>query len=232
MRVVSLLASFLILGWLSFCSTGNQDNTRTDSITDELADSAQHGLNVSASNHAPSDSSWCAELLENVMRFDTFTARGNFIRHYLDSLESVFVVWGSQALGTIDTMIDQGGNGTWTFPCAAYYGETERYIVLNSYGKGYMHVWLLPLNRRDTVVYISSVMALDIEKNLVLTGVSADELMLTNFTNGKQTLFRPESIREGTYGIHEIDSVSFREDAVYLEWRGDDGKNHSMVQAL
>lgn len=199
-----------------------------DSCRNEIAaDSVQNSL-LHYSGGDAFDSTYYAGFFAQVKRYDTVTPNGNFVRHFADSMDQVFIVWGTPSGEIIDTMLDEGGG--WSGPCSNYVGETDKYLLINATGHGYMHVWLLPLHKTDSVSYFVGVIDFDISKNLILS--SPGGLMLTNFATGKQVRFTPESLHAGMYGIYEIDSLSFRKDAVYLEWQGEDDKHHTLVQRL
>lgn len=232
---------FSILFCLGGCGNGNEgagsidgSQTRMDSLQNAaMEDSIQRQLNVGEGDAAQPlfDSATHAQLIRNVLTYDTITANGNFVKHFVDSAENIFIIWGSKTTGVIDTIVDESGG--WGKNCASYGGENDQYLALMKYGKGLMHVYLLPLHKRDTVMYFYTVVAFDMKQNLMFMDEDGNEkFTLENFVSHKKTTFLLTSVPRITYSIPIFDSIGFRKDAVYLEWQGEDEKKHSQLQKL
>lgn len=230
-----LVCIIFVLGLVA-CSgdPGSSESSYAQLVEDScvhalMADSVQKAETYKSAN-ASNDSIYLHELLVKVRSYDTITPKGNFIRHYVDSIEQIYIYWGTATGQIIDTMLDEGGGFLWG-SCSEYIGETDKYLVINSFGKGYKHVWLLPLNKSDTVTYFEGgVIDLDIDKNLVLS--TPGGLMLTNIATGKYVQFMPKTLQSGMYGLYEIYNIEFRTNAVYFEWTDDRGKVCSHLQKL
>lgn len=224
--------------FIDLCSCGNPSGTSSRDSTganDSLRqaafwDSVQKDMDYNRDETSVIDSTERAALDAALLKYDTITSNDNFIKYFADSIEDVYITWGTKSNGIVDTVFDEDAGGYYG-PCSTYYGETDKYLLVKSYGHGYMHVTMLPLNSNDTVCRYEGVIALDASRNLILTTTDDGALMLTNFSNEKHKVFMPESIPMGMYGIYEIDSISFRKDAVYLEWEGEQGKE-TLLQKL
>ena len=193
----------------------------------QKADSVQRQLFTSPDDiyNEPVDSLECAHFLEEIYSYDTVTANGSFIKHFTDADENIYVYWGTNSGEIIDTMIDQGGG--WGRYCAEYGGEGEGYLMLSATGKGLMNLWLLPLDREDTVQYYHSVVKLDLTLGLILLSEEDDNFTLVNFYSGHHKQVTLPEIERTAYSIPLFEEIKFQYEKVVLKWSDEDGMTYA-----
>ncbi len=129
-------------------------------------DSSANKLNEESSHENPV--ALRKQYLDDIKKYDTLTARGNYLHYSLDSMNNVLITWGNFKTGDIGTREDENLFGICLpsrFDC-----EWKNYVgIAYACNCHYTEMNLLPLNKKDSILTYYGTVDIDTSQNLLLT---------------------------------------------------------------